>query len=119
MSSLSSRKNCTCGASSEPKVAVAIRQPPPLLFSSATHCPSFRTVPVPQTGALTSTIHAPSFKISPGSQVGSVTSTIHAPSTKISPGSQVTSTGGGGTHLSSTIISPGSQTSSSTSVGGT
>jgi len=28
--SLSSRNCCTCGASSEPYVAVAIKQPPPL-----------------------------------------------------------------------------------------
>ncbi len=54
--SRNSRSCWTCGASSEPYVAVAIRHPPPLddLLVSTTHCPFLRIVPVPQFGSYVS-----------------------------------------------------------------
>ena len=49
--SRSSRRRCTCGASSVPYAAVATRQPPPSAGLASTHSPSRSTAPGPHSSA--------------------------------------------------------------------
>ncbi len=82
--SLTSLSSCTCGASSLPNAAVAIRHP---LFGvgvvSGTQIPSLATVPGPHSGPVSpggSSMHWPPTSICPGGHSG-VDATTHSPVT--------------------------------------
>ncbi|CAI8197550.1 MAG: Uncharacterised protein [Candidatus Nitrosopelagicus brevis] len=89
--SLISLKNCTCGAISEPNAAVAIRQPPPS-FCSATHLPSFITVPSPHSacGSGSGSGSGSTIAIGSGSSITGTGSSITGSGTGVGSG------GGGG-----------------------